>query len=151
MDRWLVVGHNAIAWDRPVLHRLGNDDGLLPQPVWDTLLFSWLLAPWEPVHALTGSARAHRAEDDAVAACTRTAELSRRKRSVFSRPQGAPSSRSARPGPTGGTSMSLLRFLPRCDTLMHHESALSRPVSTGLCPRRLESGFLSIIGGTDGR
>lgn len=59
----LVIGHNLLDWDLPILRRH------LPRlplslPVWDTLLVSWLLDPRRRWHALRGS---HHADEDATA------------------------------------------------------------------------------------
>ncbi|MDX2271008.1 MAG: UvrD-helicase domain-containing protein [Cyanobacteriota bacterium] len=63
---WLV-GHNILAWDLPILEQL-NSDFASGIPVWDTLLMSWILTPWNSRHALLTSERAHQADADAVAA-----------------------------------------------------------------------------------
>ena len=56
----LVIGHNILAWDWPIL------EPLLPQTerpiLWDTLLVAFMLEPWRASHALGGS---HRADEDA--------------------------------------------------------------------------------------
>lgn len=58
----LVVGHNILAWDWPILAaRLPPDSAPL---IWDTMLVKFLLDPSAPSHALGG---AHHAEDDAEA------------------------------------------------------------------------------------
>jgi len=59
--RQLLVGHNVIAWDIPVLQKYEFVLGDFPL-VWDTLLVSYLLAPWEASHSLGGT---HNAESDA--------------------------------------------------------------------------------------
>jgi len=57
----LIVGHNILDWDMPIL---ANHGCKVPAktPVWDTLLISFLLEPWKASHALGG---AHTALDDA--------------------------------------------------------------------------------------
>jgi superfamily II DNA/RNA helicase len=59
-----IVGQNLLAWDLPILLSKGVE---LPAntPTWDTLIASWLLAPWEPSHALVVQENAHRADADA--------------------------------------------------------------------------------------
>jgi len=56
----LVIGHNILAWDWPILSRL------LPATehlvFWDTLLVAFMLDPWKKSHALSGS---HNADEDA--------------------------------------------------------------------------------------
>lgn len=62
---WLV-GHNIIAWDLPVLKgKKGNY--FSTKIVWDTLLLSWILAPWERTHAIVNKEKAHKADSDAKA------------------------------------------------------------------------------------
>ena len=57
----LVVGHNIISWDWPILeHHLNSTRAPL---MWDTLLVSFLTAPQASSHALGG---AHRADEDAL-------------------------------------------------------------------------------------
>lgn len=64
--RWLV-GHNITAWDIPILRK--HDPSLfLDNRAWDTLLCSWLFAPWRTTHALVTSEDAHQAHKDASAA-----------------------------------------------------------------------------------
>jgi hypothetical protein len=59
----LVVGHNILAWDWPILApRLALDHAPL---IWDTLLVQYLLEPQKSAHALGGT---HHAEADAEAA-----------------------------------------------------------------------------------
>jgi RecQ family ATP-dependent DNA helicase len=84
-----IVGHNILAWDLPILVRTatgrGEEGRVLRDlsaltagahdrsvfsrnyAIWDTLLISTLLRPWEPSHALTTSEVAHRADSDASA------------------------------------------------------------------------------------
>jgi superfamily II DNA helicase RecQ/superfamily I DNA/RNA helicase len=59
----LVVGHNLLVWDWPMVFRHINT----PQPLllWDTLLVQYLLEPQAQSHALGGS---HHADVDALAA-----------------------------------------------------------------------------------
>jgi hypothetical protein len=59
----LVVGHNFLAWDLPVIRR--HVDGLVSPPVWDTLLVQFLLEPQAASHGLGSN---HQAHDDAEAA-----------------------------------------------------------------------------------
>ena len=61
----LVIGHNLIAWDWPILIGQLNLDH--PPLIWDTLLVQYLLEPQAPSHALGG---AHRADADALATLT---------------------------------------------------------------------------------
>jgi superfamily II DNA helicase RecQ len=67
-DRWLV-GHNIMKWDLPVIRRIAPDSplGRREDGVWDTLLVSWFLEPWQSSHALIGSLTAHNATEDALA------------------------------------------------------------------------------------
>jgi superfamily II DNA helicase RecQ/superfamily I DNA/RNA helicase len=65
-DKW-IVGHNVIHWDLPIIHKLLDGRQAFPSRVWDTLYVSTLLAPWKSLHALTGSKKAHQADEDAVA------------------------------------------------------------------------------------
>lgn len=65
-EHWLV-GHNIVAWDLPVLRAHGFHPSSEPV-TWDTLLCSWMLAPWSGRHALTTSKQAHNAAKDASAA-----------------------------------------------------------------------------------
>lgn len=59
----LVVGHNIVAWDWPIL---SQHISLSHPPVfWDTLLVQYLLEPQALSHALGGS---HHADEDALAA-----------------------------------------------------------------------------------
>ncbi len=59
----LVVGHNIVAWDWPIL---AQRIPISPPPVlWDTLLMHYLLEPQARSHALGGS---HHADTDALAA-----------------------------------------------------------------------------------
>ena len=59
----LVIGHNILAWDWPILEpRLALDHEPL---IWDTLLVQYLLEPQTASHALGGT---HHAEADAEAA-----------------------------------------------------------------------------------
>lgn len=56
----LLVGHNILAWDWPILApRLGMDS---PPLIWDTLLTAFLLEPQAASHALGGM---HHADSDA--------------------------------------------------------------------------------------
>ena len=61
-----IVGHNLLSWDLPIL-----DQHRFPLPenpsYWDTLISSWLLAPWKDSHALVGHEKAHQADKDASA------------------------------------------------------------------------------------
>lgn len=59
----LVVGHNGIDWDWPIVAR-SNEVRRAPV-LWDTLLIGFMLAPSSSTHALGGS---HRAGADAAAA-----------------------------------------------------------------------------------
>jgi hypothetical protein len=61
-----LVGHKLLDWDLPVLAELGVRP---PENAtrWDTLFASWLLAPWEPSHALVVPSNAHTAKADAEA------------------------------------------------------------------------------------
>lgn len=70
----LVVGHNAIGWDWPILSRAVPS--LPGTPVWDTLLVAFLLEPQALSHALGGD---HTADADARAAL----ELFRRQAERF--------------------------------------------------------------------
>lgn len=57
----LVIGHNIIAWDWPILSRTLAERG---NPLlWDTMLVEFMLAPWKASHSLGGS---HRADEDAA-------------------------------------------------------------------------------------
>lgn len=56
----LLVGHNIIDWDWPILAPLLKVPRVL---MWDTLLVNFLTAPQAPSHALGG---AHRADEDAL-------------------------------------------------------------------------------------
>lgn len=59
----LLVGHNILAWDWPIVSRHFKSDA---EPlIWDTLLVQYLLEPQAPSHALGGN---HRADQDAAAA-----------------------------------------------------------------------------------
>lgn len=60
-DAPLVVGHNVLEWDWPVLGR--RVDLMSAPPVWDTLLVSYLMKPQAASHALGGQ---HRADQDAA-------------------------------------------------------------------------------------
>ncbi len=61
-DAPLVIGHNLLAWDWPIIQRFDSD---APTPlVWDTLLVSFLLDPQASTHALGGT---HHADGDARA------------------------------------------------------------------------------------
>ena len=57
----LVIGHNVIAWDWPILaEKLSTSN----TPVlWDTMLVEFMLSPWRTSHSLGGS---HRADEDAI-------------------------------------------------------------------------------------
>ncbi len=61
-DASVVIGHNILAWDWPIIApRLALD----PEPlIWDTLLVQYLLEPQSASHALGGT---HHAEADAEA------------------------------------------------------------------------------------
>jgi len=59
----LLVGHNLLAWDWPVLSQ-HIDFQRVPQ-LWDTLLMRYLLAPQASSHALGSN---HHADEDALAA-----------------------------------------------------------------------------------
>jgi hypothetical protein len=59
----LVVGHNVLAWDWPVIRR--QVDALAPPAIWDTLLVQLLLEPQATSHGLGSN---HQAHDDAEAA-----------------------------------------------------------------------------------
>jgi len=65
----LLVGHNLLAWDWPVLSQ--HLDVARPPQLWDTLLVQYLLAPQASSHALGSS---HHADDDALAALNRFEE-----------------------------------------------------------------------------
>ena len=57
----LVVGHNLLAWDWPILKtRLSLNRTPI---IWDTMLVQFLLEPWSSSHALGSN---HRADDDAA-------------------------------------------------------------------------------------
>lgn len=61
-DAPLVIGHNLLAWDWPIIQQFAPE---APPPlVWDTLLVSFLLDPLTPTHALGGT---HHADGDAQA------------------------------------------------------------------------------------
>lgn len=62
----LVVGHNLVAWDLPVVAS-AVDASIDHYLVWDTLLVSLLLDPTATSHALGGSHRADTDADDARA------------------------------------------------------------------------------------
>ena len=62
---WLI-GHNIIAWDLPLLREVRNNC-FSKMIIWDTLLLSWILSPWEKTHALANKEDAHRADSDARA------------------------------------------------------------------------------------
>jgi hypothetical protein len=69
-DAPLVIGHNLLAWDWPIIQRFAPD---APPPlVWDTLLVSFLLDPQAPTHALGG---AHHAEHLGLVKYRRNAAL----------------------------------------------------------------------------
>ena len=59
----LLVGHNLLAWDWPVLSQ--HIDCAQPPQLWDTLLVQYLFAPQARSHALGSS---HHADDDAFVA-----------------------------------------------------------------------------------
>ena len=63
----LVIGHNLIEWDVPLLQRI-RGELFRDSPLWDTLLISWLLDPARRSHALATSEKAHQADADALAA-----------------------------------------------------------------------------------
>lgn len=58
----LVIGHNLLAWDWPIL--TGHLNLKSPPLIWDTLLVQYLLEPQARSHALGG---AHHADGDALA------------------------------------------------------------------------------------
>ncbi|BEV01221.1 UvrD-helicase domain-containing protein [Novosphingobium olei] len=58
----LVVGHNVLAWDWPIIERFAPSS--LSPLVWDTLLVQFLLQPGGISHALGGN---HHADGDALA------------------------------------------------------------------------------------
>ena len=60
----IIVGHNLLLWDWPILQKKGVE---LPQKssFWDTLIGSWLLEPWKQSHALIVKKNAHQADADA--------------------------------------------------------------------------------------
>ena len=58
----LLVGHNFLAWDWPIIQRFISPAS--PPPIWDTLLTQFLIAPQSQSHALGGN---HRADGDAQA------------------------------------------------------------------------------------
>lgn len=60
----VVVGHNIVEWDWPLLVSRIGLEGASPL-LWDTLLVQYLLEPQASSHALGGS---HRADQDAMAA-----------------------------------------------------------------------------------
>lgn len=57
----LIVGHNILAWDWPILLPLLPESGNIV--FWDTLLVAFMLAPWKTSHALGGT---HQADEDAA-------------------------------------------------------------------------------------
>lgn len=61
-----IVGHNILSWDLPILQ---NRKVTFPKSsiFWDTLIVSWLLAPWDDSHALVVRNNAHKADSDAEA------------------------------------------------------------------------------------
>lgn len=59
----LIVGHNILAWDWPIL--AARSTFRSEPPIWDTLLVQYLLEPQAASHALGGT---HHAESDAEAA-----------------------------------------------------------------------------------
>lgn len=63
-SRKLWVGHNILAWDIPILQKYIPRLDEIPL-VWDTLLISYLMAPWQESHSLGGT---HEAAVDAKAA-----------------------------------------------------------------------------------
>ncbi len=64
-----IIGHNILDWDIPVIRKvIGKDELLCDNPIWDTLLFSWILEPWNSIHALKVDDNAHHAGEDAKAA-----------------------------------------------------------------------------------
>ena len=56
----VVIGHNILEWDWPILSRLLPERNNLI--FWDTLLVALMLDPWKASHALGGS---HHADEDA--------------------------------------------------------------------------------------
>lgn len=61
-----LVGHNLIEHDVPELQKK-HPTAFSEVPLWDTLLMSWVLDPWKPIHALTTSEKPHQADADAKA------------------------------------------------------------------------------------
>jgi hypothetical protein len=70
----LLIGHNILTWDIPILQKYTPALKDLP-PVWDTLLVSYLLDPGKSTYALGGS---HDAESDAKKAFSLFKEQARR-------------------------------------------------------------------------
>lgn len=65
--RALVIGHNIIDWDWPILTRNGLALHEQRFVLWDTLLVQFMLEPWAASHALRGS---HKADEDSQATLT---------------------------------------------------------------------------------
>jgi superfamily II DNA helicase RecQ/superfamily I DNA/RNA helicase len=61
-----VIGHNLLGWDWPILQQYELP---FPEPLslWDTMIASWLLEPWNTSHALIVQENAHQADADAKA------------------------------------------------------------------------------------
>lgn len=61
-----IVGHNLLSWDWPILQQ---HEAPFPasSALWDTLVASWILEPWNPSHALIAGEHAHRADADSEA------------------------------------------------------------------------------------
>ncbi len=64
-SHWLI-GHNIIDWDLPILRGV-EENCFSNKIIWDTLLVSWILAPWKKSHALVNKENAHQADSDAKA------------------------------------------------------------------------------------
>lgn len=57
----LVIGHNIVAWDWPILSRtMSSKSNVI---LWDTLLIDFMLTPWKASHSLGGT---HKADQDAL-------------------------------------------------------------------------------------
>jgi len=65
-DKSIVIGHNFLSWDKPILeeHKIIFNDKV---EYWDTLIMSLLLQPWRSTHALINYDSAHQADSDAEA------------------------------------------------------------------------------------
>mgnify|MGYP001236832579 CR=1 FL=1 len=63
-NKSIVVGHNFLSWDKPILekHDVNFNNDI---EYWDTLIMSLLLGPWKPTHALINPDSAHQADSDA--------------------------------------------------------------------------------------